>query len=100
MTFKEQIAADLENIFFNQDEFAESAVYAGVSVPVIETSLAEMNTSVPGFTLPMFSILVSAADVPRPKAGDAVTFRGVSCVVGPYPRSEGGLWQVDLCQVA
>lgn len=94
--FKDMLTEDLENVFFNNDEFAEAATYAGVTIQVIEAEIGEQNTSLPGFSLPRFSVLVNAADVPQPKSGDQVTFRGVSCVVGPFPRSLGDVWQVDL----
>jgi hypothetical protein len=94
-TLKEQIDADLVH-FFNTDEFAELATYKGEEIEVIETSISEQNTSIPGFTLHQFSVLIKAEDVARPKAGDEVTFRGVSCVVGAFSRSEGDVWQVDL----
>ena len=35
MTFKEQIATDIDNVFFNSSEFAENIVIDGLSVPVI-----------------------------------------------------------------
>jgi hypothetical protein len=97
MTLKEQMAADLP-LFFNTDEFAESAVYKGVAIDVVEDETGERSTGSPGFVVPLFTILVKASDVSRPKAGDSVTFRGVSCKAGPFPRSQGGVWVVDLVQ--
>jgi len=94
--FKDMLVEDLEGVFFRGDEFAETATYAGVEIQVIEAEIGEQNTSIPGFSLPRFSILVNAADVPRPKGGDQVTFRGVDCVVGQFPRSLGEVWQLDL----
>ena len=97
MTFAEQTASDL-GVFFNDDEFAESAIYAGTAITVVEADTGERQTGQPGFITPMFTIYLKASDVARPKAGDAVIFRGMSCRVGPWPVSEGGVWKVDLIQ--
>jgi len=35
MTFEEQINADIDNVFFKTDEFAESVLIDGRSVPII-----------------------------------------------------------------
>ena len=95
MTLKDQITAD-EDIFFNDDDFAETIVFNGESILAVETVASEHETGLPGFIVPMFTVLISASDVSRPKAGDAVTFRGGSYIVGSFPRSEGGMWKVDL----
>ena len=97
MTFKTQITTDTP-LFFNEDEFAESAIYAGTAITVVEADTGERQTGQPGFITPMFTIYLKASDVARPKAGDAVIFRGMSCRVGPWPISEGGVWKVDLIQ--
>jgi hypothetical protein len=99
MTFATQIAADMA-VIFNTDEFGETATYAGVEITVVEAETAERNTGLPGFVVPLFSIYVKASDVERPKAGDAVTFRGVTCRVGQFPISDGGVWLVDLERMA
>jgi hypothetical protein len=95
VTFQTQIAADMA-VFFNTDEFAEAATYGTTEITVVEAEVGERDTGVPGFTVPLYAIFVKASDVARPKAGDAVTFRGVSCTVAPYPTSEGGIWRVEL----
>jgi hypothetical protein len=95
MTFATQIAADMA-VFFNADEFAEAATYGTIEITVVEAEVGERDTGAPGFTVPLYAIFLKAADVARPKAGDAVTFRGVSCTVAPYPTSEGGIWRVEL----
>ena len=97
MTFKEQLATDMD-VFFNPDEFGEAAVYNGVDITVVEADASERSSGIPGFVTPVFAVYVKASDVARPKAGDAVTFRGVSCRVASYPQSEGGMWLVELIQ--
>lgn len=96
-TFAAQIAADMA-VFFNDDEFAEAATYKGTEILVVEAEVGERDTGLPGFTAPLFAVFVKASDVARPKAGDAVTFRGVTCTVAPFPTSEGGIWRVELMQ--
>jgi hypothetical protein len=39
MTFKEQMAADLSTVFFNTDDFAESAIYTPVSGAAVACSV-------------------------------------------------------------
>lgn len=95
MTFKTQTEGEI-SVFFNTDELAEIATYEGVEINVVESEVSERNTGVPGFTIPVYSVFVQESDVSHPKAGDAVTFRGVSCTVGPYPQSESGIWLIDL----
>ncbi len=98
-TFAEQLAADFD-VFFNDEEFAESATYNGAAVKVVEAQTSERVTGDPGFATPQFSIYVKAADVPRPKGGDTVTFRGVACRVMQYSSAHGGVWLVDLVKDA
>lgn len=76
----------------------ESAVYAGTSVTVVETSLSERTTNVPGLSIPAYTIIVPSSEVTRPRPGDKVTFRNESLVVSgfPPPKSVGGMWQVNL----
>lgn len=94
-TFAEQLASDL-GIFFNDDEFAESATYNGKVITVVEAAVSERNTGSPGFASPTFGIFVKASDVARPKGGDIVTFRGVSCRVSQFASGDIGVWLVDL----
>lgn len=96
-TLKEQLNADMA-VFFDTDEFGEAATYAGTDIVVVGAETSERQTGAPGFITPLFSVYIKASDVARPKAGDAVTFRGVTCRVAPYPVSDGGMWRVDLVQ--
>jgi hypothetical protein len=97
MTFASQIAADL-GVFFNTDEFAESATYNGTSILAVEDEVSERNTGQPGFASPLFAVFIKAADVPRPKGGDTVVFRSVRCRVGQFPVAQGALWRIELLQ--
>jgi hypothetical protein len=95
MTFKTQAIADL-SVIFNADEFAETATYKGVDVLVIEAEATGYDTGPPGFITPLYSVYVSDQEVAQPKAGDVVVYRNVRCRVGQFPRSEGGVWLIDL----
>lgn len=79
-------------------EVAETATYNGIEINVVELVTSEHNTNIPGFTIPVYSVLVKSSDVSRPKGGDTVVFRGKRCTVGQFPRSEGDVWQIDLHQ--
>ena len=92
--------ADLDSVFFNTDEHAETATYNGTEITVIESEGGEVNTNIPGFSIPTFVILVKSSDVEKPKAGDSVSFRSGSYRVQPFPTSEGGVWKVGLERVA
>jgi len=35
MGFKDQVAADVDNVFFQTDEFAETAIVDGKPVPIV-----------------------------------------------------------------
>lgn len=95
MTLKDQIDLD-EPIFYDSEEFAEEAVYNGTPILVVEAETGERVTGEPGFVAPLFTVLVKSSDVTRPKGGDTVVFRGVTCTVGDYPTAEGNDWRVEL----
>lgn len=96
MTFKSQISADLENVFFNADEFAEAITYNGTEILAIEADGFQMNTGAPGVTLPTRTIMVRQADVPTAKVGDVVQMDGQTWHVGPGPQIDGGVWTLTL----
>lgn len=93
-TPKSTMEADLE-VFYNEDEHAEAADYAGNNILVIETGGDHLSL-VPGFDVPVYTIQFRSSEVLNPKAGDEVDFRGGSYRVGPMIRSQKGEWIVDL----
>ena len=96
MTFKEQIATDLETVFFNADEFAISANYNGTDILVIEADSFLTSTGIPGVTQPTRSIMVLQADGANVKVGDKVVIDEQTWHVGPGPMLDGGVWTVTL----
>ncbi len=95
MTFKQMLEDDMA-VFFNLNEFAETATYEGEDVPVVEDGGFIGSTGTPGAVLPSVSIMVRASDVPAPRTGDKVTLRGVAYRVGPAPSHDGGVWTLTL----
>ena len=95
---KDQIASDLHAVFYNEGEFAESAIYAGKSILVIQDSGQLNSTSIPGVMVPGKRIMVRASDVAKPKQGDKVTLSGATWHVVGMPLEEGGVWTLDLDQ--
>ena len=96
MTFKDQLATDLETVFFNADEFAISANYNGTDILAIEADSFLTSTGIPGVTQPIRSIMVRQADVATVKVGDKVVIDGQTWHVGPGPALDGGVWTVTL----
>lgn len=96
MTLRDQIAADLPAIFYNEDEHAEQATYNGASILVVEDGGQSRTTNVPGVYVPGMSIRVMATDVPAAKPGDKVLLRAVTWYVATPPISDGGEWLLDL----
>ena len=95
MTLKDQIALDAA-VFYNDDEFSEPAVYNGTPIAVVEAETGERVSGEPGFVAPLFAVLVKASDVARPKGGDTVVFRGVTCTAAQHPTAQGEDWRVEL----
>jgi len=96
MTFKDHLATDLANIFFNDSEFAETITYNGAEILCVPTDGYEMTTSVPGVNVPTRSVLVKQADVASPKAGDKIIMGEQTWYVSPGMTIDGGLWSLTL----
>lgn len=97
MTFKETAISDLDDVFFDTDEFSDEATYNGEEIDIIEIVAEEQPTGVPGYVLPTKEIHVKKSDVSQPKAGDVVVIDSVSYRVGAGSRMDGpGLWIVPL----
>lgn len=106
MTLKTQIAADIPVVFFNTDEFAESATYtpyggAGVSINVVvtEEDPALQSPAPPGDTI---IVLAKYSDIATPARGDtftiaSVTWYFVEIVAGG--RAEG-IWHIRVSRSA
>ena len=93
---KDIIAQDLIDVFYNEDDFAESATYQGKAIHVVEDGGYSRTTNVPGVMVPALSIRVMAVDVPAPKPGDKVVMRNQTWYVSTPPTSDGGEWLLEL----
>ena len=96
MTFKDHLATDLANVFFNDSEFAESITYAGTEILAVPQDASSISTSVPGVDVPTMAILVREADVAQPKAGDTVIVHGRTWHVEPGAVLDGAVWALQL----
>lgn len=96
MTFTEDLQTDLDSVFFS--DFALTGEYNGVEIDYIETEMSDLNTDIPGFVLPVKTIMVKESDVEKPKAGDAVVIDETTYRVGAGIRNEGGVWIVPLAR--
>lgn len=78
--FKDMLATDVKNIFFNIDELAELYEVDGRLIPVVQDDnriLEKTDISAMGTDLGQGLIFVRAADMPRlPNADDEITING------------------------
>jgi hypothetical protein len=90
------IGDDDRYVFFNTDEFGESAVYEGVTITVVRETLSDSDTGNPGFVTPSYTVFIDSDEVAIVKAGDSVVFNGDQCTVDDSPSLDGGVWTVVL----
>lgn len=105
-TFKDQLASDLVNVFFNPLEFGQAATYtpnggAAVAITIVpgEEDLSGQVPSPPG---DLMIILVQYADAATPAHGDTFTISGVTWyfdeLVSGGPSS--GVWHIRITRSA
>lgn len=102
MNFKEQIAADIKNVFLNEKEFAEKIDFDGVIVSAVidlndgRDPLVKESTSLISFKWDRrFSIAVE--DLPRkPEPGDIVRINGGELQYVAKTDEEMGMYIVYL----
>ncbi len=93
--FKDSCINDLE-VFFNDTEFAETAKYQGVDILVVEQEKTENITSVPSVIIPNLTVFVKVSDVPHPREGEILFYRGEEYQISSYPVREGNVWRLSL----
>lgn len=94
MTLKTDITADLDDVFFDTDEFAEEITYNGASINAIveygvnlthgETAAAQAQ------------ILVKKADVSAPQPRDTVVIGSTTYTVQSTLKGDGYTWTLNL----
>jgi len=81
MTFKAQLTADLAAVFFNEDEFAESAIYYPVDdierTVTILTDAEDASSQSPETPDDAQTIMVMESEVTAPRIGDKYTIDDV-----------------------
>ena len=78
MSLKDDMAADVDTVFFDIDEFAEKAIYNGVEIMVIpeigEGSAMKSSPNDTDRTFVNAIFTVRTADVPEPGVGDSIEY--------------------------
>jgi len=96
MTFKDHLATDLANIFFNDSEFAETATYNGKQIEIIPDATMLQSTSVPGVIVPGMTVYVRADQQAKCKQGDKIVHDGNTYYVSGMPMLEAGIWTLQV----
>lgn len=108
MTLKEQIAADLNTIFFNTGEFAETVTYTPVvgAAKVIKAVVTYgdgdgLNGADAFNVVASMEIMADAANgIAQPAAGDRVSIGATDWVVGFAALIDDGLvWQCSISRL-
>ena len=84
MEFKEQLAYDLDNTFFNNDEFADIHKIDNeeVSIILLDATLKEnQKYTEEGIIQGDFAYSVKIEDIEEPEPGEFQNFDGYSCIV-------------------
>lgn len=100
MTLREQLLSDLSDVFFNTDEFAETATHVatGATFPVIFDESYRGISANPGIIESSSPIaLCITTDVSGYSIGDEVTINGISYkIAGSEP--DGDMTQLVLAR--
>lgn len=97
-SLKDQMASDVEAIFLNEDEFADTAIYNGkfiVVVPEIGPDKQAGNTFVPDGQSDRAIFWVNANDVNNPIQGDILLHMGKAWRVARVLESGGGMHKLE-----
>ena len=101
MTFKDQIARDLDNVFLNLDEFAEVHRIEGKRIPVViddDAFVKLKQGQILGMVEADLLIFAKVEDLPPEKApGSLLNVDGRECIVNAWG-SSNGLAEVALRQ--
>ncbi|MBN2568131.1 MAG: hypothetical protein JXB42_01740 [Deltaproteobacteria bacterium] len=89
MTLKDEMAADLDSVFFDTGDFSESVTYTskgGAGVPIMAIVIKDSPFQEPyvrGEETARCEIEVKASDVANPQYGDTFTIDGVTWEFDP-----------------
>ncbi|MCK5614113.1 hypothetical protein KAR91_70265 [Candidatus Pacearchaeota archaeon] len=100
MTLKADILSDIDDIFFDVDDFAESVTYTPKGgAPAVILAIVDFgeNLKISGKTVKeAASVTVKASDVPTPKYKDTVEINSELYTVERSPQGAGGVWVLDI----
>ena len=99
MGFKEQAAADIDNVFFNTDEFADEAIIDGKPVPIIPDNDALNRKSeiyAQGLADGEQLIFIKQKDLLRlPQPGEQMTIGGKKWYIR-HALSDAGVFELRI----
>jgi hypothetical protein len=103
MSFKDQVAADIDRTFFNITEFGEPAIIDGVTKNVIideEALKLRGDKEYGGITTGMllYFIPVSVYGPDGPRVGDAQNFNGALYYIEDVKGESSGVYEILLSQ--
>lgn len=102
MTLKTVMAADIENVFFNTDEFADDAIYnskdgsiVNKAIKIIEDLSANLGQTDGGLAN-LSQHKIKKSDIPNPSIYDTVTKDGVVYAVRQRLNGDNYEWNIIL----
>ena len=97
MTFKTQMATDVENVFFNDTEFADDGIYNSSDGTIVDLAIkvildlgSDLGSTEYGVA-DLVSITLKTSDVPEPAVYDTVMINSVSYKIGQRIGGAGGV---------
>lgn len=96
MTFKDQMATDLDNVFFNDTEFADDAVYNSNDGTIVDKAMKvilDLSADLGGTdygVADLVSITLKLADVPRPAVYDKIAIASTTYTIVNSIGGSGG----------
>jgi hypothetical protein len=93
MTFKDELAADLDNVFFNELEFAEGHIVEGQEIICVidsDRGQAKNDGNMYGLAEADFILLAKSVDLPRRKeSGELLNLDGKELTVSYWDEQQG-----------
>jgi hypothetical protein len=90
LSFKDQLARDMDSVFLNTGEFAETMEIEGVPVPAVLTDEADETANAEGKAVIGKRLHAKASDLPALYIGRTLIIDGVPYTVESEPDIIGG----------
>ena len=97
MTFKSQLANDIETVYFNDAEFADDAIYNSHDSSIVDKAIKvilDLGADLGGTdygAAEMVSIVLKLIDIPRPAIYDNIVINGTSYTIKQSTGGAGGV---------